>query len=205
MRPTAMTVSPRSLVPRIEKFAREIITALPAGYAYHCIEHTAQVVEYARMISKAVSLSEEEDALLTMAAWLHDVGFRIRYRGHEKESCIAARENLANELSVEDMASIEEAIMGTEIPQRATHSISHALCDADLLYLGGDHFFVWSARLREEHLWILHREYSDLEWIEYNIAFVRGHQFFTSFAQEQYGEGVLRNLRALEEMRSALL
>jgi uncharacterized protein len=205
MRPSTMTVSPRSLVPRIEKLSKEIITALPAGYTYHCIEHTARVVEQALMISEAISLSELETSLLAMAAWLHDVGFRIRYQGHEKESCAAARENLANELSQQDMRSIEEAIMGTEIPQRATHAISHALCDADLLYLGGDQFFVWSSRLREEHLQVLHREYTDLQWIEYNIEFIRGHTFFTAFAREHYGEGVLRNLRGLEEMRAALL
>jgi uncharacterized protein len=200
-----MIVSPQSLVPRIEAFAREIITGLPAGYAYHCIEHTEMVVEQARMIADVVLLTDDQKALLTMAAWLHDVGFRIRYRGHEKESSAAAREKLASELSAEDMASIEEAIMGTEIPQRATHPISHALCDADLLYMGGDHFFVWSARLREEHLKVLKREYTDLEWIEYNIDFVHDHTFFTAFAREYYGEGLLRNLRALEEMRSVLL
>ncbi len=202
---TRMIAHPSSLIPRIEKISTEIITALPAGYAYHCIEHTRMVVEFATMLAKAVSLSENETSLLTMAAWLHDVGFRVRYHGHEKESCTIARENLASYLSAEDMSSIEEAIMGTEIPQRATHSISHALCDADLLYMGTGLFSDWSDRLREEHLLILGREYSDLEWIEYNIAFVRSHTYFTAFAREHYGAGLLKNLRALEEMRAALL
>ncbi len=163
------------------------------------------VVEFAGMIAEAISLTDDQISLLRMAAWLHDVGFRIRYQGHEKESCIAAREQLASALSAEDMASIEEAIMGTEIPQRATHPISHALCDADLLYMGGDHFFVWSARLREEHSQVLGHEYSDLEWIEYNIDFVRNHHYFTAFARERYGEGLQKNIRALEEMKMALL
>jgi predicted metal-dependent HD superfamily phosphohydrolase len=157
------------------------------------------------MIADSIQLTEEQTALLTMAAWLHDVGFRIRYKGHERDSCIAAREKLANVLNSEDMATIEEAIMGTEIPQRATHPISQALCDADLLYLGGNHFFDWSARLREEHLNVLGREYSDQEWIEYNIDFVRNHTYFTAFAQEHYGENLLKNLRALEMMRAASL
>jgi uncharacterized protein len=205
MRPINMIAHPRSLVPRIEKFSTDIISSLPAGYAYHCIEHTAMVVEFASVIAKASSLTEDEASLLTMAAWLHDVGFKVRYHGHEKESCAIARENLANDLNAEDMVSIEEAIMGTEIPQRATHAISHALCDADLLYMGGDHFFVWSARLREEHSHVLGHEYTDLQWIEYNIDFVRNHTYFTAFAQKYYGEGLMKNLRALEEMRAALL
>ncbi len=194
-----------SLVSRIEKYSTEIITSLPAGYAYHCIEHTKMVVEFARMTAEAAGLSEDEVSLVSLAAWLHDVGFHVRYHGHEKESCAIARAMLASELNAEDMISIEEAIMGTEIPQRATHGIAHALCDADLLYMGSDHFFVWSARLREEHLRVLGREYSDLEWIEYNINFVRNHNYFTAFAREHYGEGLSRNLRALEEMQAALL
>ncbi len=193
-----------SLVPRIEKISTEIITGLPAGYTYHCIEHTAMVVEYARKIAQEISFTENELALVTLAAWLHDVGFHVRYRGHERESCAIARSYLAQELSAEEMQGIEEAIMGTEIPQRATHNISHALCDADLLYMGSDHFFVWSARLREEHLHILRREYSDLQWVEYNINFVHNHNYFTAFAREQHGEGLLKNLHALEDMRAAL-
>lgn len=157
------------------------------------------------MIADSIQLTEEQTALLIMAAWLHDVGFRIRYKGHERDSCVAAREKLADVLTPEDMATIEEAIMGTEIPQRATHPISQALCDADLLYLGGDHFFDWSARLREEHQKVLGREYSDQQWIEFNIDFVRNHTFFTAFAREHYGEGLLKNLDALELMRAESL
>jgi predicted metal-dependent HD superfamily phosphohydrolase len=196
-----MIASLHALVPQIEAFSRSIITALPAGYTYHCIEHTEMVVGYARILADAIPLTEDQSQLLIMAAWLHDVGFHTRYKGHEKESCRAAREKLGNELNAEAMASIEEAIMGTEIPQRAIHPIARALCDADLLYLGGDHFSVWSARLREEHLQVLGRSYTDREWIDYNIDFIRDHSFFTSFAREYYGEGLLKNLRALEAMK----
>ncbi len=205
MRPSTMIVPPHSLVPQIETFSREIIATLPAGYTYHCIEHTEMVVRHTTMIADSIQLTEEQTALLIMAAWLHDVGFRIRYKGHERDSCVAAREKLADVLTPEDMATIEEAIMGTEIPQRATHPISQALCDADLLYLGGDHFFDWSARLREEHQKVLGREYSDQQWIEFNIDFVRNHTFFTAFAREHYGEGLLKNLDALELMRAESL
>ena len=201
-----MIASPRSLVSRTQKLSTEIITALPAGYAYHCIEHTAMVVEFAGIIAKTLTLSEDETSLLTMAAWLHDVGFRVRYQGHEKESCLVAREQLASELSAEDMGSIEEAIMGTEIPAtRVTRYCSRALRRRSIIYGRRSFLRLECAAARRNDSQVLGRDYSDLEWIEYNIDFVRHHHYFTAFAQEHYGEGLLKNLRALEEMRAALV
>ncbi len=197
--------SPTKFLDNVETLASDIIRALPPGYSYHCYEHTAMVVDNARMIARGISLSEYQTSLLLIAAWLHDVGFRVTYSGHEKESRTIARNTLANDLSQEDMESVEGAILSTEIPQRAPNLIAELLCDADLLYLGGDQFFTWSSRLREEHLRVLGRKYTDLEWCEFNIRFVRSHTFFTEFAREHYDAGRAKNLHALEAMREALV
>ncbi|MDP4242135.1 MAG: HD domain-containing protein [Bacteroidota bacterium] len=190
---------------RVQEFATSKIASLHPGYRYHCVEHTAMVVEYARVIAEATRLSDAETSILLIAAWLHDVGFDMIYIGHEEESCKFAREVLAREVSSEIIADVEEGIRATEIPQRPTGRIAQVLCDADLFYLGTDLLLPWSDRLREEHLHALGREYTDLEWLDINIQFIRSHTFFTDYAREQAGPGLADNLQMLETMRMLLI
>ena len=194
-----------------EEFATQSIGALSSNYAYHCIEHTKQVVQNARIIADGILLSnpgtltEYDEFLMLVAAWFHDVGFKVTYSGHEMEGCRAARKLLTGVLSREDVLRIEGIIMSTEIPQNALNLLEHIVCDADLFYLGGDQFSLWSNRLREEHCKVLGCEYTDLEWIQYNIDFIRSHAYFTEFAKARNDAGRDENLRKLEATRDALL
>src|SRR5207253_2670700 len=166
-------------VRHIERFAMQTIGGLSNDYTYHCLEHTAEVVQNARAIASAIQLDEHNFQLLLVSAWLHDVGFTSTYHGHEAESCRIANELLATELPPEDLALVNEAIMATELPQRAPHLVAQILCDADLLYLGTDTFFPWSTRLRDEFQNVLGRDHTDLEWVDININFICEHTYFT--------------------------
>jgi predicted metal-dependent HD superfamily phosphohydrolase len=191
-------------VRRVEQYAMHTIGSLSTDYTYHCLEHTSEVVRYARAIASAVELNEHDFQLLLASAWLHDVGFRSTYSGHESVSYHTASELLSSELSIEDLAIIREAIMATELPQRATHLVAQILCDADLFYLGTNTFFPWSTRLRDEQYNVLGRDHTDLEWVDININFVRAHTYFTDFAKEYCKEGRAYNLLQLESLRADL-
>jgi predicted metal-dependent HD superfamily phosphohydrolase len=193
-----------------EEFARQNIGSLSPNYAYHCLEHTKQVVENARIIADGVrlsypdALSEYDEFLMLVAAWFHDIGFMVVYHGHEAEGCRAARKLLTGILSDEDIQRIEHVIMSTQIPQSAMDMVEHIVCDADLFYLGGNQFSLWSNRLRDEHRAVLGREYTDREWIDFNIGFVESHTYFTEFAKARNDAGRDENLRKLEAMKDAL-
>jgi predicted metal-dependent HD superfamily phosphohydrolase len=189
---------PQSLLQEVEVFASNNIRSLEYAYRYHCLEHTKMVVENARQIAYGMNANDHDTCILLIAAWLHDVGFTVTYAGHEKESCRMMRELIGDRLPEEELTTIEGAIMGTKIPQSAGNSVAAMLCDADLLYLGGDQFFPWSARLREEHQLVLNREYSDTDWLNLNIQFVEGHKYFTDYARTNAEEGRLRNIAALK-------
>jgi len=194
-----------------EDFAKQNIGSLSPNFAYHCLEHTKQVVENARIIADGVrlshpdALSQYDEFLMLVAAWFHDIGFMTVYFGHEAEGCRAARKLLTGMLSDDDIQRIEQVIMSTQIPQSAMDLIEHIVCDADLFYLGGDQFSLWSNRLRDEHRAILGREYTDLEWININIDFVKSHTYFTEFAKARNDAGRDENLRKLEAMKDTLL
>jgi HD superfamily phosphodiesterase len=194
-----------------EEFVKQNIGSLSPNYAYHSLEHTKQVVDNARIIADGVrishpdALSEYDEFLMLVAAWFHDIGFMTVYHGHEAEGCRAARKLLTGILSSEDIQRIERVIMSTQIPQSALDMIEHIVCDADLFYLGGDRFLLWSNRLRDEHRAILGREYTDIEWIDFNIEFVKSHTYFTDFAKARNDKGRDENLRKLEAMKGALL
>jgi predicted metal-dependent HD superfamily phosphohydrolase len=194
-----------------EEFAKQNIGSLSPNYAYHCLEHTKQVVENARIIADGIrlsypdALSEYDEFLMLVAAWFHDNGFMVVYHGHEAEGCRAARKLLTGILSDEDIQRIEQVIMSTQIPQSAMDMIEHIVCDADLFYLGGDQFSLWSNRLRDEHRAVLGREYTDREWIDFNIGFVESHTYFTDFAKARNNAGRDENLKMLGAMKDALL
>ncbi len=195
------------LLHRVETFAMEKIGSLSTDYAYHCLEHTAMVVRNARAIGAALKLGDKEFQLLIASSWLHDVGFTVTYRGHEEEGCHMAEALLKDEMGKDDLSLIKEAIMSTEIPQKAddpssgAHRVAKVLCDADLLYLGTNIFFPWSDRLRDEHRDVLAMTYTDEDWIDVNVGFIRDHQFFTEFARDYCAAGCAHNLRTLVEMR----
>jgi uncharacterized protein len=151
------------------------------------------------VIADAEGLDTVRRELLMISAWMHDVGIIEVYAGHELVSCRLMRDVVANDLSSEEISLIEEAIMATEIPQDATHDIARILCDADLLYLGTNLFSDWSDRLRQEHSAMYHRSYSDREWADINIKFIKGHNYFTQFATDFCRSGCAYNLQVLEQ------
>lgn len=142
--------------------------------------------------------------LAITAAWLHDVGFEVTYFGHEEESCKTARAFLTTLMNEKDIRTVESAIRATKIPQRAMNLVSEVVCDADLLYLGGNEFSLWSARLREEHLRCLGQAYTDIEWLDVNLNFMRDRTFYTAHARKHHSAGLERNFRALETMKHEL-
>lgn len=174
--------------------------SLPPTYSYHCLEHTEQVVNNSKVIAEAEGLNDELHDLLFVSAWMHDVGIIETYSGHEIVSCRMMREIIGSELTGDELDLVEEAIMATEIPQKGAHKVSQILCDADLLYLGTSAFIPWSERLRQEHSILFNRSYTDSEWAEINIKFIRHHTYFTQFAREYCDAGCAFNLQALEQV-----
>jgi len=201
------------IIAKVEQIVRAKMSRLPRSYRYHCLEHTEQVVRNVLAIAAAERLPEAELPLLIIAAWLHDFMIDEIYVGHEAavsefaaslfspSSAMGGVHDRSCTLTAGELEIIQSSIMATKLPQQAPHQFAEILADADLLYLGTNLFFPWSTRLREEHAEVLGRAYSDLEWIELNIGFLREHKYFTAFASAYCERGIAQNLYALFAMR----
>ncbi|WP_205573320.1 YitT family protein [Flavisolibacter nicotianae] len=170
---------------------------LPAHLTYHNPAHTVGVVEATEKLAEAEGLSEEETLLVKTAALFHDSGFLRTYKNHEEASCEMAKENLpAYGYSTAQVETICRIIMATRLPNRPVGKLQQILCDADLHYVGTDHYFTTAEKLfyefKKEGL-VKTRG----EWQEKQILFLKAHRFFTPSGQKWYEEKKNEHLKSL--------
>jgi len=75
-------------------------------------------------------------------------------------------------------------IMVTKIPQLPKNKLEEILADADLEYLGTSTFNEKSDALFKE-LQSVKPAYTEAEWNQAQISFIRSHHYFTRYCQER--------------------
>jgi len=172
---------------------------LPPDRIFHNFQHTKMVVQGVQTIVSHLQLSEKKKEIVELAAWFHDAGHVLTYHGHEQESERLARVFLKEHSYPEKKTQkVIQAIEGTHMPQRPHTQLQRILCDADLFHLSQPEYLHILDNLRAEWSLVLHKEFSDGDWKDKNIRFLKQHRYFT-----QYGKIVLqkekeRNIDHLE-------
>ena len=157
---------------------------LPENYLYHNPEHTLYVIEKAMEIGRQEKCTVDELEFISVAALWHDTGYTKTYTNHEAQSCILARHYLPEfGFSDEYIERICDMIMVTKIPQLPKNKVEEILADADLEYLGTEEFEIKSDCLFQE-LRSVRPAYTEAEWNQAQISFIRNHHYFTRFCQE---------------------
>jgi uncharacterized membrane-anchored protein YitT (DUF2179 family) len=184
------------LIPRLE-------TELPSYLKYHNAEHTKDVIRDVQHLAKAEDVSEDDFIILSTAALFHDAGFlEVGYNDHEEISCKIAKVVLPDyEYSEEQIEVINTLIMATKLPQEPSTKLEKILCDADLYYLGTEHYFKIADNLYNE--WkeigmVKHKE----EWKQKQIAFLDAHKYFTKTAMNECAMVKEKNLTHLKTHKS---
>lgn len=164
--------------------------------SFHNYLHTSEVVQAAREIGMGEGLSDDDLEIVTVAAWLHDVGYFQSYRGHEEKSAEVARSFLAGQgYGEERIAKVVACIMSTRYPQRPRNLPEQVLCDADMAHLGGDDAAEKADRLRRERLDCCGERYDDREWCADNLRFMRSQRFHTAYARNVFGGRLLEHIK----------
>ncbi len=168
--------------------------------SYHNILHTQKVIENSIYIGEKENISDDEMTLLKTAALLHDVGFLQSHLNHEFLGCKFAQNNLRNfNYSTAEINAICEMIMATKLPQNPQNRLSEILCDADLFYLGEDHYDFLSKKLFKEL-----REFGILktaeDWHKRQIDFLNSHRFYTKTAKEELENKKQENKNKVEQI-----
>ena len=177
---------------------------LPEDLYYHTVAHTVDVLNAVDRLANAEKINEKDTILLKTSALFHDVGFLEQYEHNEVLGCKLAAEMLpARGYSDSDIQIISDMIMATEIPQTPKTKLEEIICDADLDYLGRDDFFSISERLRDE-LRSHSKEFSEEEWLTFEINFLKKHRYFTKTAQNLRNDKKLEHLKELERQLKRL-
>lgn len=175
---------------------------------YHNLAHTQQVVQAAEQIAAYYRLSANEQMIVLLAAWFHDVGYVQGKRAeHEAAGAEAAKAFLATQNApVETAQAVAECILATRIPQAPKNLLEQIVCDADLFHLGSKDFKQRNKLLRAEAELSQGSKISGADWTKTSIIFLESHKYHTTYCQtllKQQKEENLEKLRTkLEEKQS---
>lgn len=188
---------------RFEDFSQPLLqrleVELPPWFTYHDVRHTMYVIERTHFIGLKEGISKNDIFLAKLGALYHDTGFLIQREEHEKVSCkIATRELEKHGINNPDLEKICGIIMATKIPQRPKSLAQKIVADADLNYLGTDHFSKFSNNLyREYHHF--NPNLTPKEWDKIQVEFISNHTYHTDFCRTYLEPVKLENLEKVKE------
>lgn len=194
-------VAEQEITKRTREFVEELFEKNSDRFLpFHSRRHTIEVVEAAESIGRKVGLVGDEMEIVTVAAWLHDIGYFNTYAGHEEESALMAREFLETEGYPKDrIRQVVGCILATRMPQRPNTLPEMVLCDADMSHLGAGDLTERTENLRREWSEYSKESVTDREWMEQNLRFMEEHRFFTEPAREEYGSVLTQHIIDLKE------
>lgn len=167
---------------------------------FHNFDHTAGVVSAAREIGEAEGLSADELEVVTIAAWLHDVGYFEVYKGHEEKSAEMARTFLQESgYDADRIDTVVACILSTQFPPRPSNQLEKVICDADMAHLGREHVEDRNRNLRRELADICNRHFTDEEWLQNDVRFLRNQEYHTDYARRTFGPLVEQRKKMLED------
>lgn len=156
-------------------------------FVFHNLDHTQYVVNAAEEIEKYYKLNDNDQFVLSISAWFHDIGFASgQPEEHEKESIKQAVGFLNHRYVDQDVIlRISSCIRATHMPQEPLNQVEEIMCDADLYHLGTNTFSKMNRFLRHELQNYFRIEFSDEEWCKSNIDFLKSHKYFTGYCHQK--------------------
>ncbi|MGB1243250.1 MAG: HD domain-containing protein [Chitinophagales bacterium] len=189
---------------KVARFASKLLkTALPNSLVFHNHQHTWEVVHAAYEIGKNSGLEEDELEILMIAAWFHDIGHTIQYKGHEDASIKIATEYLEKiDYPAEKTRQVLECIEATRMPQNPTNLLQRVMCDADLYHFTLPNYTTKKELLRKEWELVFKKIYSDKAWNEMNLDFLKMHHYCSEYGEEVLSKRKDKNIDRCKEFLS---
>ena len=121
------------------------------GLYFHNLEHTEEIVRNAEELCNAINISDNEQEIVLVSAWFHDIGYLKKYEDHENSSIQIAEDFLIkNSYPADKIEKVKKCILATKLPQSASNLLEEILCDADLAGLGKKDFLEKTIHLKRE-------------------------------------------------------
>src|SRR5215831_14224922 len=176
------------IVEEVAAFVSDYLTKhLSKDFCYHDFFHTFSVVNAVNMLCDATGVTTAEKRILLVAAWFHDTGYTHQCDGHEMCGSVIA-ENFLKDKNIADdeIEKVKACILATQFPQQPKTLPEQIICDADMLHLSESNFMERSNLLRKEWAATKSKNFTDKEWYELNIGFLKDHSFHTKYCMEQF-------------------
>ncbi len=157
---------------------------LPETNYYHNVQHTLETITAVEEFAYAMSIIGNELILLKTAALYHDTGYIETFTNNETVGAKIAKDTLGQfGYSPDQIAIVARLIMATDLTHDPIDRFEALICDADLEYLGTDRYYECAALLRRE-LAAQDRDFTEPEWLDFQINFLQQHRFFTPICRE---------------------
>lgn len=181
---------------KAERFALDYLNEkLQANFIYHNYSHTQFVVTKVTEIISIEKLSKDDEEIVLLAAWFHDLGYTIDKANHEEHSITIAADFLMLEnYPPEKLTAVIACINATKLNETPVTLLEKVLCDADFAHLAAANYGKLSQQLRLEFENIGCGKYTENQWIEENIAVINAHKYYTKYANVHWTFGKNDNL-----------
>ncbi|NRB60244.1 MAG: phosphohydrolase [Winogradskyella sp.] len=187
------------IITDVEKFViSHLNNHLDKKFVYHNLAHTQGVVGKVKEIIESCPVGKEEALQLEIAAWFHDTGYTKTIDGHEKESTIIAADYLKSKgISHDNITTISNIILATEMHHIPTNELEKIIRDADCAHVASKNYDDYAALLRKEWELTKDLDVSNAEWIGQNVHFLTEHKFYTDTALKKWESRKGKNLAKL--------
>lgn len=195
-----------SITHKAEEYVLRFLKSnLSPAFTYHTFGHASDVVAAAREIGEGTGLTAQEIEIVELAAWFHDVGYAKSKDDHEEHGWQIAKEFLEKEnYPAEKQEQIRKCILATRLNHNAENTLECVIADADLSHLGANNHATKSELLRQELKAACNINFSDIKWLEQDIAFLLKHTYCTVYAQKKYHNQKVENLLAMQKRLAKL-
>lgn len=188
------------IIDKASEYAKNLLTTkLDKNYLYHNLIHTERVVNAVKILGEAEAVSEKEQEITTIAAWLHDLGYTQGTEGHEEKSCEMARNFLSEQnYDPDKIEAVVKTIMATKMDHKPTNLMEEIIKDADSYHFADENFSKISELLQQELQMLGIADFNTEEWRAKNIDVLNHlHQYYTTYARENWQIGKLNNVNEL--------
>lgn len=189
-----------NILEKAENTVTDLLTnSLGPEFLFHNLRHTQRVVASTQEIMESMDFSEEQEEVLLIAAWFHDVGYTKGIENHKESSCDIVEEFLKSHDKMDVYISkVHTCIRATKHSFEPTSIAEQIIRDADTAHLAQKDYLAVAEVLREELSSLGIASYSVKEWRKKNIKMFRlEHRFYTQYAQENWQKGKDKNLKKL--------
>tara|TARA_R110000868_G_scaffold125037_2_gene330372 strand:- start:39707 stop:40909 length:1203 start_codon:yes stop_codon:yes gene_type:complete len=193
------------ILSKTEEYATELLTTkLDSKYLYHNLRHTQRVVKSTKELLNFYNLKEEESNAITIAAWLHDVGYSVSSTDHEEHGAKIAKAFLKSlDCDPNFIGTVCQLILATKMSYEPKNISEEIIKDADCSHFSQSSYLETSELLREELAQLEIATYTRKEWRNQNIQLFRTkHRYYTDYANENWKTKKDKNLKKLLQKKS---